>query len=158
MTAQITIRVVGMDDVLVRLNQEIRRIKGRSVKGLLKGAMRILRTAKMITPVDLGNLRNSGFVVWGKGTGQAQDRKDENFVGEAGAKVKLETNMAVQQVSAFAQGQREPFAAVGYGASYALYVHENLLVKHTVGRAKFLEEAMIDNFDAVLNDVEEAVE
>lgn len=29
---------------------------------------------------------------------------------------------------------------VGYTANYAIYVHENLEAKHTVGQAKFLEE------------------
>lgn len=31
---------------------------------------------------------------------------------------------------------------VGYGAAYALYVHENLEAHHTVGEAKFLEHAV----------------
>jgi len=38
-----------------------------------------------------------------------------------------------------------PMVRVGYGADYAIYVHENLKARHPVGEAKFLERALVDN-------------
>lgn len=32
---------------------------------------------------------------------------------------------------------------VGFGAEYAVYVHENMSAKHLVGQAKFLDDAVI---------------
>lgn len=33
---------------------------------------------------------------------------------------------------------------VGFGASYAVYVHENMSMKHTNGQAKFLDTAVMN--------------
>lgn len=33
---------------------------------------------------------------------------------------------------------------VGFGASYAIYVHENMAMKHTNGQAKFLDTAVMN--------------
>lgn len=42
---------------------------------------------------------------------------------------------------------------VGYAASYALYVHENLEAHHTVGQAKYLEVAVEEKKDEVVKAV-----
>lgn len=42
---------------------------------------------------------------------------------------------------------------VGYSAAYALYVHENLEAHHTVGQAKFLEVAVEEKKDEVVQAV-----
>lgn len=39
----------------------------------------------------------------------------------------------------------EASVIVGYSASYALYVHENLEAKHPVGQAKYLEAPLRNN-------------
>lgn len=39
---------------------------------------------------------------------------------------------------------------IGFTASYAIYVHENLEARHTNGEAKFLERAILDNKDAII--------
>ena len=41
-------------------------------------------------------------------------------------------------------------AGVGYTANYAVYVHEDLNARHTVGQAKFLESAVYDNREKIL--------
>lgn len=33
---------------------------------------------------------------------------------------------------------------VGFGAEYAIYVHENMSAKHTIGQAKFLQTALVN--------------
>jgi hypothetical protein len=40
---------------------------------------------------------------------------------------------------------------VGFGAAYALWVHENMDSYHPTGQAKFLESALTENSGAVLD-------
>ena len=49
----------------------------------------------------------------------------------------------VLRLSAFTRSEgtlKDPVVRVGYTAGYALFVHENLNARHTVGQAKFLEQ------------------
>lgn len=44
---------------------------------------------------------------------------------------------------------------IGYTANYAIYVHENLEARHTVGQAKFLESALRDNEAKIIDIVQQ---
>lgn len=44
---------------------------------------------------------------------------------------------------------------IGYTANYAIYVHENLEARHTVGQAKFLESALRDNEAKIVDIVQQ---
>lgn len=46
-----------------------------------------------------------------------------------------------------------PVAEVGCTADYAIYVHEDLEANHTVGQAKFLESALNESKDDIVNTV-----
>ena len=41
-------------------------------------------------------------------------------------------------------------AEIGVTAKYAVYVHENLEANFTIGRAKFLEEAVVENKERIV--------
>lgn len=56
-----TKRIVGLDNVLRNLNREVRKIKGKTKKGIIKATLLVKREAMKITPVDTGNLVNSAF-------------------------------------------------------------------------------------------------
>ena len=47
-------------------------------------------------------------------------------------------------------GAKGPIGKAGYLQNYAVYVHENLESKHTVGQAKFMESAIGDKTKEVL--------
>ena len=56
--------VKGMDIVLSNLNKEIKAIEGRSMKGLIRGAIIIhmdMKKTPPLIPIDTGNLRSSWF-------------------------------------------------------------------------------------------------
>ena len=58
-------KLQGLDKVIHNLNKEIRGIKNRSMKGLLKAAIMLrydMDTTPPLIPVDLGNLRSSWFI------------------------------------------------------------------------------------------------
>lgn len=93
-------------------------------RGLVESAERIMTLAKKRTPVDLGNLKNSGHVQPPQRIGTALEIVF-GFGGPAGAgNVGGETN-------------KEP-------VGYAVYVHEDLTARHKVGQAKYLESALND--------------
>jgi hypothetical protein len=52
--------------------------------------------------------------------------------------------------SGFVRKEGKLSVSIGFGAAYAIYVHEDLEAKHTTGQAKFLESALRDNRDAIL--------
>lgn len=59
------------------------------------------------------------------------------------AKVKVEGVEQLQQridLLLKKWGGKKPEVTVGYTASYAIFVHENLEARHTVGQAKYLEQ------------------
>lgn len=53
--------VRGLDNVLKNLNDEIERIKGRTLIGLLEAGKLVRREGQILTPVDTGNLINSWY-------------------------------------------------------------------------------------------------
>ncbi len=46
-----------------------------------------------------------------------------------------------------------PAVAVSFGAAYAIFVHENMEANHPVGEAKFLENAVRDLKDEIVDTV-----
>jgi len=110
----------GLDQVFRNLNKEVAKIEGSTLKGLIRAAVIVRRsmdTTSPKIPVDKGNLRSSYFVITSDGSEQR---------GNAPAD-------ATQEVSRVALSTRGPFIVMGFGANYAVYVHEML---GSTGRAK----------------------
>ena len=53
-----------------------------------------------------------------------------------------EGNLRASHYVSSNNSERNPIVEVGCTANYAVYVHENLTARHTVGEAKFLENAI----------------
>jgi len=89
----------------------------------------LISAAKPLTPVLHGNLRSSGYVELPKVTG-ASVSVTAGFGGVAGTGNQGgETNEE--------------------DAGYALYEHEDLTYKHTVGQAKFLEQPFNERLNGI---------
>lgn len=144
-----SINVTGLKDVLRGLNKEVGKIRKGVAKGMVKGGVLILREANRLVPVDLGNLRESGFVVW---TGAAAGvGSSPNFRTEDDA-----TPSAVESVSRIKRDHAQILSArrsevnergrfivrLGYTAYYAIFVHEDMQARHRIGQAKFLDAAV----------------
>ena len=118
--------IKGFDKVMANLNREIQLIKGRSMKGLIMAAKLIRDDTEKtppLTPLDLGNLRASWFVVTAKSIPVG---KSGNFEGEKSGKMATEhiSTIAEAQGMAAASTKEMPFLIMGYSANYALWVHE----------------------------------
>jgi len=151
--AMVGAKVEGLEAVLGALNLEIRRIKNKTKAGMIKGGFRILRRAQELTPINTGNLRSSGFITWGRSSGKyAKDYK-----GPAAEEIKQGVEQTVDEARQIVGDANmfkgEPTVMIGFGAFYAIYVHEDLDVEHNVGQAKFLQQAVEDMREAVLNDI-----
>lgn len=119
------ITITGIDKALRQINKDIELIEGATMSGLIRGAIEIRRateTQSPLTPVDLGNLRSSWFVLPFKG-GPA-DNKEPAFVGPESEKHASHH----KEVMARARSLLSlPVSLVmGYTAWYAFYVHEDL--------------------------------
>jgi hypothetical protein len=119
--------VAGLDIVMARLNAEIIRIENASMKGMIMAAAYIRNETEKtptVTPVDLGNLKASWFVVTAKSVPVG---KSSSFRGgNAGI-------FSAEHAAAIADGRGEMAAKsmgrmktlmMGYSANYALWVHE----------------------------------
>ena len=79
----------------------------------------------------------------------------ELLLDESNRKVPLETGTLIRSGTAAAQGNE---AAVGYNTPYAVRQHEELGYAHKgKGEAKFLENAMHNNRDAILGAIADTI-
>jgi hypothetical protein len=123
-----------MDIIMRNLNRAILSIENTSMAGLIAAAAYIrVETEKRppLTPVDLGNLRASWFVVASKkGVQDGKVAKFKNRPGREGKKANLSGRMSrdhsIAIVAARATAATSPMMVVmGYSAYYALFIHES---------------------------------
>jgi hypothetical protein len=132
--------VQGFENVINRLNTEIAEIKDATVEGLVRCSILIRNETEKkspSTPVDLGNLRSSWFVVTSKKK-IANDIWNKSFKNVVGKKenvnataMRLESDHASAIAEARAKAQTlseqgKEVVTMGYSAYYAIYVHENM--------------------------------
>jgi hypothetical protein len=130
-------KIRGLNQVINNLNTRIRMIEGRTLKGIIRGVAQIRRdmdkTVPLI-PVDKGNLRASFFVITSQGNVPqgASPRfkatgKKTTFTAAQMAKLQAVHSGTISEMTAKAKAlgtSRGPFVVFGFGAYYALYVHE----------------------------------
>lgn len=69
---------------------------------------------------------------------------------EAQEKTPVDTGNLKNSAYTDSEGGDEPSAVIGYQASYAPFVHEDLEARHDNGEAKFLEKALNENQNQIL--------
>lgn len=146
------VKVKGLDKVLRNLKKETDKIKGRSLKGLIKASILVRSDTEKTSPkipVDTSNLRASYFTVTSKGS--TTEGGSPQFKGDDSEKLSSGHNEVVNDAKSLVRG-REPGLALGFSAFYAWYVHEaidNKFLRPGSG-PKFLEAALNRNRKRVL--------
>jgi len=148
--------VIGLDAVIKNLNLGIAQIKGGTTKGLILSLALIrndTETTSPLTPVDLGNLRASWFVVTTKGI--SVGRGEKQFKGPKAGEMLSEHQSTVMECQAITKEKAltRIMAIGGYSANYAVYVHENIGAvnwKRAGSGPKWLEWAFKRNTDKIL--------
>lgn len=158
--------VKGLDEVMAKLNKKILEIEGRNVQGMIKGAIHIRRETENeakfpVTPVDLGNLRASWFVVTASGATQA-GKSTNAFNGPKAAEIARNHQEAISMAKSKAQGLshkgHKAFVILGYSANYAYHVHENLEARNWKRRGsgpKWFEAAVNRNKKELIKIIKE---
>jgi hypothetical protein len=149
-TASLTdIKVQGLSNVLARLKKELKAVDHRiTTRGLVMVAQKIRRETETIyplTPVDLGNLRASWFVVATE-VGEVDDPlafsgsfKNKPFkkMQYKASELRARHQAVISASKAEVIKTRKPMMIMGYSAPYALYVHE---IVHRFPGAEFRRE------------------
>ena len=146
-----------------RLDRQIRKIKGRTERGVIRAAIVIIRGTEKVpplTPLRSGNLRASRFVVTSQGdTEEGQSPvfvdSDSAEAGELSADHASMLSSTTREAKTF----RGPTAIIGYTAFYAASVHEKVGAnfRRPGAGAKWLSASMKRNRDEVLDKIEKEV-
>lgn len=135
--------IQGMEKVLRNLNRVSRRVEGRTKSGLVQAGLLVFRDAKKMAPRDLGNLWNSGYVVWHKPALTAEEFAKQldklPFTGRQRARLTAEREQIMLEDTAKAiraATHHEFIVVIGFTANYAIYVHEDLEASHPPKRVK----------------------
>ena len=130
--------MIGLNTVLRNLAQESKAIEGRTLKGLIRGAIIIKRDMLQTPPTvpwKTGNLVGSFFIVTSKGSVQ-QGMPSEGL------------DVALAEVVTF----DGPAVTLGFGAEYAVFVHEMVGANFTKegSGAKFMISSLNNTRQKVL--------
>jgi hypothetical protein len=149
----------GLTETVAALNGALRDLVARPARrGLIAGGLIVQEEAMRRCPEDLGNLVGSAFAVWNGGERSSfrprgKNEEVDEMLASSHAST-LDTARAYldpEDRGAFTRGTA---IVIGFGAYYALYVHEN--VNGNVPRAggkgehHFLSNALLDKAQDVL--------
>lgn len=165
----------GLSTVLSNLNKALTEQRLNTKEGLTEAALIVKRDSMKGTPIDLGNLRNSAFIMvtdneadnqnpkfrqesfvnvrvskWGK-ENQSEKKRIKKTVGGEVNKLKTDHEAALIEGRNIVNSGKFRFnAIVGYTANYALWVHE--MPAHynfNSGSNKFLQKALLKNRERI---------
>lgn len=151
------VKWLGIETVIRNMNKEVGKITGRTTQGLLEAALKVKGDAVRLAPVDTGNLRSSGYVLWGDSGKVEGGEPDGSFKSNPKDKINAATQHAAVVSRQKSVRVKDPHAWIGFSAHYALAVHEDLDKKHRAGQAKFLEDALMQNQKTILSIVKSRV-
>jgi hypothetical protein len=126
----------GLEKVTRELNSRLKKIKTVSAKGLADVCLDCLGRSVERAPVDLGDLRGSGYA---------------KLNGRTIAKGSPDGGVS-SMGSASASGVEKLEGVIGFEEPYALKQHEDLTLNHPKGgEAKYLEKTLDENMEKYIN-------
>lgn len=152
-------KIEGLEKVLKNLNKEIEKIELRALTGLVRAGIIVLydvETKKPLTPVDLGNLRASRFLV--ASDGGIHFGESPTFINGEGkekrlaGKLKTGHQSLIAEAGSLIETSKNPVVMLGFSAFYSAAVHEKIDAKfqRPGAGAKFLEKALDRNQERIL--------
>jgi len=138
---KVTITTKGLKDIPARLAAFQAAMDGVQDEALTKIANEVYNEARLLAPIDEGNLKRSVYVIRNKGKlrtkggGQFITRRGPQHLG----KLQTTWNAAMEEAQQEVMGKHDKIARVGAAAYYAAAVHEG---HHTVPARQFLTMAL----------------
>ncbi len=160
-----SVEIKGLKRAQDDLNDAIKDIHERGIKGVYKGALTIKRTAmgRRYCPVDWGNLRasayalpqkNKGVSIRGSGVSPKFPHDAAYATGKKAGYLSRHHERAIaEKQNILASTMQDPAAIVGFTAYYAPIVHESPFAGKNNGGPKFLEKAVKNKRTAVLQHI-----
>ena len=119
---------------------------------MLKVGKLVMNRSIALAPKDTGNLRESGFLVFGGEKVPPQNISSSNFNTEANEGKRVAAEHAGVIGTFMASKRPNPFVVIGHSAFYALKEHEATEEDpHKFGQSKYLEEAVNRSHKEILN-------
>lgn len=138
----------GLSNVLKNLNKEILKLEANVKVGLTEAALVVKADAVRQTPIDLGNLRGSAFIMVTDGHADSSG----NFTGPAAGSLSGYHGKAISEAKGLvSKGRGISSAVIAYSANYAFWVHE--MPAHynfNSGNNQFLRNAIQKNRTRIL--------
>lgn len=160
-------RAYGFEPLLLEFNRQMEETTGKFRQGIIAGALELeAACTRSITEVlysvprpgstykRTGNLRASVFTLWSDNPDVPDNNKTATFHGKNGDDVKSSVGAAKDFTKQFLKDKKNS-AVVGYGANYALAVHEG--VEGKFDGYKWLERALRERTTAIVGKVRELV-
>lgn len=143
-------KIKGFDKVINKLNKEIRKVEGRSLKGLIRAAVLVSQKMDKKIPVDTGNLRASRFILTAK---SIQRGKSPQFNGDNADVLSSAHAERMSRIQRTLSALNMPVVAIGFTAFYAPFVHEMVGAnfQRPGAEAKFLESTLKENKQEILD-------
>jgi hypothetical protein len=148
---------IGMEKLMMNLNKEVEKIKGKTMKGYIEVAILLRQSTIKDTPtvpVDQGNLRNSWFTTTGRGN------TSTSFKGPKAGELAAQHSSVRAKYKAEVNKDPQPMMILGFSANYATFVHENMEA-HFQGSGtgpKFLEISIMSNLQKIVSLIRENAE
>jgi hypothetical protein len=115
-------KLQGYDQVMRNLNKEIGKIRKHTKAGLWEAGLVIKGNSVKRTPIDMGNLRSSCFVMV---TDWQPDTQNGNFSGDDASRMANDHSRSKSEMKQVVEGANYSYSAVvAYSAHYAYWVHE----------------------------------
>lgn len=138
----------GFRNFQSEINAQLQLLSKSSMYALAEAGNLVLNSAKKNTPVDWGNLRDSGYVIV-TGLGNATNFHELPNKGPQGTKLfKIHKEVLKRRIkySQMAKKMDDKYSEIGFTMPYAPFVHElRKWGRYKVGSWKFLERAFKEN-------------
>ncbi len=151
---------MSLEEVVSNLAKEIKKIEGKTMKGLIRAAIPVVGEAVEGAPMVTGNLRASKYVITSRG--KVEQGRNPEFKGKQAAKMARAHSRTLSDRRSVVGQATKSTVEIGFSAEYALKVHENrragktgMLGASEVGHWKFLEWALRDNQKRILSIIRE---
>lgn len=153
--------VKGVGRYIRRLNREMKAIEGRTLKGLIRAGIVVIRSMEKtppLIPIDTGNLRASMFMVTSEGRSVPTTATAFSGTGLSQVRQQRQHSTTVKAAKAVAANNPAgPMVVLGFSAYYAAFVHENIGAnfQRPGAGAKFFQAAIRRNEKEMLRIIAE---
>ena len=148
----------GLDKCVQNLNKEIIKIRGRTLKGLIRGNIIIRRsidTTPPLVPVDTGNLRLSYYCV---SVGpHVVEGASPTFQGKGAGRMASVHSKVISSALTQLAMLKDPAIIIGFTAEYAWPVHESVgkHFRRPGSGAKYFQASLLHNRENILRVITE---